>query len=164
MSPLSICQAIQDSSIGTSIRESVWVFPAIETVHVLSLALSVGTILMLDLRLIGAGMRHAQVSQIVNGLKRWYLIGFALMFASGALLFWSEAAKCYLSGPFRFKMLFLLLAGVNALIFELRFAPTMNDWGAQMRAPAGARTVGWCSLICWIGVIALGRWTAYGMK
>ena len=62
MSPLSICQAIQDSAVGTSIRESVWVFPGIETVHVLSLALSVGTIILLDIRLIGAGMRHAQVS------------------------------------------------------------------------------------------------------
>lgn len=164
MSPLSICQAIQDSSIGLSIRESVWVFPAIETVHVLSLAFSVGTILMLDLRLIGAGMRHAQVSHIVKGLKRWYLTGFALMLASGALLFWSEAAKCYMSGPFRFKMLFLLLAGVNALIFEVRFAPTMNEWGAKARMPSGARALGWCSLLCWVGVIALGRWTAYGMK
>ena len=164
MSALSICQAIQDSAIGTSIRESVWVFPSIETVHVLALALSVGTIILLDFRLIGAGMRHTRVSQIVDGLKRWYAAGFALMFASGALLFWSEAAKCYKSGPFRFKMMFLVLAGVNALIFEVRYKPAMDEWDSQKRTPAGARAVGWCSLVFWIGVIALGRWTAYGMR
>jgi len=164
MTPLSICQAIQDSAIGMSIRESVWIFPVIETVHVLGLALSVGTIILLDLRLIGAGWRHASASQIVNGLKHWYLIGFGLMFGSGALLFWSEAAKCYKSIPFRFKMLFLFLSGVNALIFEFRFKPTMNEWERKERAPAGAMTVGWCSLVFWVGVIALGRWTAYGMR
>jgi hypothetical protein len=164
MSPLSICQAIQDSDIGTSIRESVWVFPIIETIHVLSLAFSVGTIVMLDLRLIGAGMRHTTASQIVNGLKRWYLTGFAFMFASGALLFWSEAAKCYKSVPFRFKISLLLLAGVNALIFETRYKPTLAEWDGKSRAPAGARALGWCSLVFWIGVIAFGRWTAYGMK
>jgi len=164
MSVLSICQAIQDSAVGTSIRESVWVFPGIETVHVLALALSVGTIILLDFRLIGAGMRHTPVSQIINGLKRWYLAGFVLMFASGALLFWSEAAKCYKSGPFRFKLLFLLLAGINALIFELRYKPTMDEWDRRKETPAGAKVVGWCSLMFWVGVIALGRWTAYGMR
>jgi hypothetical protein len=164
MSLLSICQALQDSFIGTSIRESVWVFPSIETVHVLALALSVGTIILLDLRLIGAGMGHATVSQILIGLKRWYLTGFALMFASGALLFWSEAAKCYKSGPFRFKIVFLLLAGLNALVFELCYLPNVSEWDGQVRAPGGARAIGWCSLVCWVGVIALGRWTAYGLR
>jgi hypothetical protein len=164
MSPLAICQAIQDSAIGTSIHESIWVFPIVESVHVLALSLSVGIIVMLDLRLIGAGMRHISVTQIVEGLKPWYLTGFALMFASGALLFWSEAAKCYLSGPFRFKMLFLLLAGLNAVLFEIRYKPTVNVWDGTGHTPAGAKVVGWCSLMFWVGVIALGRWTAYGMR
>lgn len=164
MSPLAICQALQDSAIGTSIRESVWLFPIIESVHVLALSLSVGIIITLDLRLIGAGMRHISVSQIVNGLKPWYLTGFALMFASGALLFWSEAAKCYHSGPFRFKMLFLLLTGVNAIIFEIRYKPTVDLWDGKPHTPTGAKLVGWCSLVFWVGVIALGRWTAYGMR
>lgn len=163
MSPLAICQAIQDSAIGTAIHESIWVFPIIESVHVLALSLSVGIIVMLDLRLIGAGMRHISITQIVGGLKPWYLTGFALMFASGALLFWSEAAKCYESNSFRFKILFLLLAGINAAIFEIRYKPTVNVWDGNA-PPAGARVVGWCSLVFWVGVIAFGRWTAYGMR
>ena len=92
----------------------------------------------------------------MNGLKPWYLMGFALMFASGALLFWSEAAKCYNSGPFRFKMLFLLLTGVNAFIFEIRYKPTVDEWDGKPHTPIGREAVGWCSLVFWIGVIAIG--------
>ncbi len=93
MSLYEICQALQDSAIGTSIRESIWTFPIIETVHVLGLAVSVGILVMLDLRLVGAGMRHIPASDIMHKLKRWYLAGFTAMFASGALLFWSGGRK-----------------------------------------------------------------------
>jgi len=164
MTLLEICQAIQDSAIGTNIRESIWTFPAIETVHVLGLAVSVGILVLLDLRLIGAGFRHALPSQIMHQLKTWYLLGFGAMFASGILLFWSEAAKCYNSTTFRIKILFLFLAGLNAAFFEVKYVPTFSKWEIQGAVPAGAKLVGWCSIVCWLGVIGFGRWTAYGMK
>ena len=69
MTLFEICQAIQDTAIGTAIRESIWTFPAIETVHVLGLAISVGILVLLDLRLVGAGFRHALPSQIMGQLK-----------------------------------------------------------------------------------------------
>ena len=69
MSLYEICQALQDSAVGTSIRESIWTFPIIETVHVLGLAVSVGILLMLDLRLVGVGMRHISASDIMHKLK-----------------------------------------------------------------------------------------------
>jgi len=164
MTLLQICQAIQDTEIGTSIRESIWTFPLIETVHVLGLAISVGILVLLDLRLVGAGFRHALPSQIMRQLKSWYMTGFVAMFASGILLFWSEAAKCYTSTTFRIKILFLLLAGINALFFEVKYVPRFSKWESEGSAPAGAKMVGWISLICWLGVIGFGRWTAYGMK
>jgi hypothetical protein len=164
MSLYEICQALQDSAIGTSIRESIWTFPIIETVHVLGLAVSVGILVMLDLRLVGAGMRHIPASDIMHKLKRWYLLGFAAMFASGALLFWSEAEKCYRSSTFRIKLIFLALAGLNALFFEIKYVPSMKSWESSGVTPSGARLVGWFSLICWMGVVGFGRWTAYGMK
>jgi hypothetical protein len=164
LSLLDICQTIQDSAIGTGIRESVWVFPIIETIHILALALSVGMIIMLDLRLIGAGMRHASAGQIMGQLKKWYLLGFAAMIASGVFLFWSEAAKCYRSNSFRIKLLLLLLVGVNAVVFEIIYKPLMHKWESGGLPPAGAKLCGWFSMILWIGVIGFGRWTAYGMK
>jgi hypothetical protein len=148
MSLYAICQALQDSAVGTSIRESIWTFPIIETVHVLGLAVSVGI----------------AASDIMHKLKRWYLAGFTAMFASGALLFWSEAEKCYRSPTFRIKMIFLALAGLNALFFEIKYVPTMKSWESSGVTPSGARLVGWFSLICWLGVVGFGRWTAYGMK
>jgi len=160
---LALCQAIQDSNIGTSIRESVWTFPFIETVHVLGLALSVGVLGMLDLRLLGR-LRSTSASEIMIRLKAWYLTGFGLMVASGVLLFWSEAAKCYRSPTFRFKILFLFLAGLNAAFFEVKYKPVMTDWERTGATPGGAKLVGWISIICWLGVIGFGRWTAYGMK
>ena len=164
MSLLEICQYLQDSAIGTFIRESEWTFPIIETVHILALGLSVGMIVALDLRLIGAGMRHTPPAQIMGQLKKWYVTGFGTMMASGFLLFWSEAAKCYGSNSFRIKLGLLLLGAINAAIFEYTYKPFMSQWEAGKRPPAGAKACGWCSLVLWIGVIGFGRWTAYGMK
>ena len=164
MTLFQICQAIQNTESSTSIRESIWTFPAIETVHVLGLAVSVGILVLLDLRLVGAGFRHALPSQIMRQLKTWYLAGFTAMFASGLLLFWSEAAKCYNSTTFRIKIIFLLLAGLNAAFFEVKYVPKFSKWENDGATPTGARMVGWCSLICWLGVIGFGRWTAYGLK
>jgi hypothetical protein len=143
-----IFEAIQVSAVGTAIRQSLVVFPVVETVHVVSLALSLGLVLVSDLRLIGATLTDVGPADVMRPLRRWMLTGFALMFASGGLLFWAEAAKCYRSGAFRVKMIFLVLAGVNALIFET---------GAK-RSP---RFAGWASLVCWCGVVVFGRWTAY---
>jgi uncharacterized protein DUF6644 len=164
LSLLDICQTIQDSAIGTGIRESVWTFPIIETIHILALALSVGMIVMLDLRLIGAGMRHAPAGQIMGQLKKWYLAGFGAMVVSGVFLFWSEAAKCYRSNSFRIKLLLLLLVALNAVFFEIVYKPRMEQWETGQSPPTGAKLCGWCSMILWIGVIGFGRWTAYGMK
>ena len=164
MTLLELCQALQDTAIGTSIRESIWTFPIIETVHVIGLAVSVGIIMMLDLRLIGAGVRSARPSEIMDQLKPWYLGGFMTMMASGVLLFWSEAAKCYGSVTFRWKILFLVLAGLNAAFYEVKYKPQLEKIASTGQTPGGAKLVGWCSLVCWLAVIGFGRWTAYGMK
>ena len=92
---------------------------SVETAHVIGLSLSVGLILLLDLRLVGAGFRRVTPAQILSQLKPWYLAGFTGMLLSGALLFWSEAFSCYQSPSFRWKIAFLCLAGLNAAVFEV---------------------------------------------
>ncbi len=164
MSLYEICQFIQDTQIGTAIRESQIVFPVIESIHVLGLAVSAGAIVLLDLRLTGLGMAQVMPGQIMQRLKPWYMTGFAIMVITGGLLFWAEAEKLYRSPTFRWKLVFLIVAGLNALYYEVKFVPKMHDWGTKASLPHGARLVGWCSLISWAAVIGFGRWTAYGLK
>src|SRR5437870_5987464 len=108
----AIIQWMQNSDIGTGIRESVWTFPVVETTHVLSLAASVGLLIWFDLRLLGKGMKHQPISHIHKQIMPYVMAGFIIEFITGFLLFWSEAEKCYLSGFFRAKVLFLFLAGI----------------------------------------------------
>jgi hypothetical protein len=158
------CQWLQDTQFGTALRESQYMFPLVETAHVLGLAVSVGLILMTDLRLIGAFMRNEPVSDVMVQLKKWMWSGFGVMFVSGSLLFSAEAAKCYASPTFRLKILFLLLAGVNAVVFETTIGRRVLAWNLLADPPSRAKFAGWASLVCWTAVILFGRWTAYGMK
>lgn len=164
MSLYEICQAIQDSRIGTALRESEVVFPVIESIHVLGLAVSAGAIVLLDLRLTGLGMKYSTPAQIMRRLKPWYVGGFLVMMLTGGLLFWAEAEKLYRSPTFRWKLVFLAAAALNALYYEIKYVPRMDAWDGRSGLPAGARIVGWCSLISWAAVIGFGRWTAYGLK
>jgi hypothetical protein len=164
MSLYEICQLIQDSEIGTAIRESQIVFPVIESFHVLGLAISAGVIVLLDLRLTGLGMGRVMPAHIMRRLKSLYMTGFAIMVVTGALLFWAEAEKLYRSPTFRWKLVFLVIAGLNAAYYEVKYVPTMDTWDGKKELPAGAKLAGWCSLISWAAVIGFGRWTAYGLK
>ena len=159
----AIIHWMQNSDIGTGIRESIWAFPIIEATHVLALAISVGLLLWFDIRLLGWGMKHQPISQIHKQIMPYAFFGFLVMFVSGVLLFWSEPEKCYLSGFFRVKVLFLVLAGLNAGIFELATKKTIEDWDKYPIPPTRARMAGLISIISWTAVIVAGRATAYNL-
>ena len=112
MSLLEICQAIEQTTISSIVRESA--FPYVEGAHVLGLSLSVGTVMWFDLRLIGATMRSRAVSDVFQDLKPWMFAGFAIMFLTGGLLFFAHATKAYGSGYFRAKLALLMLAQIRA--------------------------------------------------
>jgi uncharacterized protein DUF6644 len=161
MSLLSIAQWLQDTSISTGIRESVWTFPIIETTHLLALAFSVGIIIFVDLRLIGAALRDQPFTEVFHRLQPMALKGFVVNVVSGSLLFWSEPLKCYHSTYFLIKLVLLFLLGVNAVGFQYITYPTVSAWDKAPVAPFGARLAGWVSLAFWLGVIVMGRAIAY---
>jgi hypothetical protein len=163
MSLLDVCQAIQNSAIGTSIRQSELVFPLIETAHVLALGLSVGTIMWFDLRLLGVSMRADPVSQVFGELKGWMLAGFAIMLTTGSLMFWALAADLYASRYFRIKLVLLVLAGLNILLYHATIDRRRYEWDLDPTPPLQARAAGFVSLLLWLGVIAAGRLTAYNV-
>jgi hypothetical protein len=100
----------------------------------------------------------------MHRLKAWYITGFILMMITGGLLFWAEAEKLYRSPTFRWKLVFLVIAGLNAAYYEFKYVPKMDHWDGKTVLPSGAKLAGWCSLISWAAVIGFGRWTAYGLK
>lgn len=161
MSLLSFCQWLQRTPGAVAIGENQWLFGGLISVHVLSLGVFLGTIAMLDLRLLGRGMRTTPVSDLVERLLPWTRASFALMAASGALLLWSEAAKCYASTSFRIKMALILLAGVNMLFFHRRTYRTVAVWDGALAPPARAKLAGFLSLLLWTGVLAAGRAVGY---
>jgi hypothetical protein len=161
MSLLEVCRHIQDSQFATALLESQYAWLIIESAHVLGLSLSVGLLVLADLRLIGWFQSRQPLADVLQQLRPWLLTGFALMFVTGGLLFVSEAAKVMASPWFKLKMLFLLLAGINALWFELKLGRRRDAWSHFVNPPLAARIAGWASLACWSAVIIFGRWVAY---
>ncbi len=158
---LHLCDWINDTAIGTRIRESDNLFSVIETVHVLGITLMAGTIAIADLRLLGLVLKETPASEVVNPLVRLTWLGFAVMLVSGALLFWAEAATLYVNTAFRLKLLLLALAAVNAWIFHATAYRHVSQWETATRTPAGARIAALCSLALWSAVIVCGRAIAY---
>ena len=161
MSPVDIARQISDSSIGTALRESLVLFPLIEGIHLLGLALSFGLIFFTDLRLIGVFLPKVPVSQVLLQLRRWIFAGFALTFISGALLFWAEAETMIENPAFLVKVAAIAVALVNAAAFELAWGKRGAAWVDQLAAPAAARIAGWVSLTFWSVATVGGRLIPY---
>jgi hypothetical protein len=162
MSILDFCRMLSESQLGTALRESQYMFPIVEGLHVLGLGASVGLVIWIDLRFIGAAMRGESGEDVIAPLRKFMIAGFGLMMLTGFLLFWALAERVYPSAMFRWKLAFLALAGLNALVFELR-ERRHGLVSAGGPIPAYAITAGWISLISWGAVISFGRWTAYGL-
>src|SRR3984885_6023918 len=161
MSILSMCQWLQDTNIGTSIRESIWSFPIIETTHVLALSISVGLLLVSDLRLMGYIMKRRPVSEVYEQIKPWMFIGFAIMSITGIFLFCGQAVKAYNSIFFKTKVVLLIVAAINAIAFERGIYRNVSKWDDALVPPMQARVAGWASLILWAAIITCGRTMAY---
>jgi hypothetical protein len=161
LSILGLCQWIEQTPVGTAIRDGLWWFPVIETIHTLGIILLAGTILILDLRLLGVAFRKESVSDVAQQVLPLTWAGFAVMFLSGSLLFCPEAVKCYYSTFFRIKLALLMLAGLNALAFHLTIYRDVNTWGQRALPPSRARLAGLLSITFWITIIAAGRAIGY---
>jgi hypothetical protein len=156
-----LCQLLYDSQIGTAIRESDNAFSVIESVHVLFITLLVGTISILDLRMLGIILREISVARLARAVLPLTWVGFVVMLGSGFLLFWAEAAKSYLNSAFRVKLVLLLLVGLNPLIFHTTIYRRVTEWEHDHRSPWRARVAACASLLLWSGVIVAGRAIAY---
>ena len=136
-------------------------YPIIETTHVLALCLFLGLIALLDLRLVGVGLRGVPVSEVAGRLLPWALFGFSLMLVSGLLLFYAGPVKAASNIFFRIKMLLIVLTGLNALLFHFTIYKRVASWDNAPSPPLRAKVAGVLSLVLWSGVVICGRMQAY---
>jgi len=148
---------LQRTAVAVSIRDSLYTFPVLESIHVVGLALVFGTIAILDLRLLGVASTDRPVSRLMADLLKWTWAAFAVTALTGGLMFSTNALVYFHNTFFRAKMILLVLAGLNMLVFELTARKTINQWDSQPSTPSMAKVVATVSLVIWIGVIVAGR-------
>lgn len=155
------CQWLQQTGVGGAIRQSLWLFPVIETIHLLGMAALVATITAFDLRLLGWIMPGAKVTMLARRLLPWVWMAFALQVVTGLLLFSSEAVKVYGNPAFRWKLVLILIAGVQALLFQLLLTRSGEKWDDCGPLPMGIKLAGMISILLWAGVVAAGRFIGF---
>lgn len=148
---------IADTGLATGIRNSLFVFPLLESTHVLGLALVVGTIAVIDLRLLGVASANRPFQRISSDILKWTWAAFALTALTGVLMFTTNAPVYYHNFYFRTKMALLVLAGVNMFVFEITAKRTLHRWDEAPSAPALGKVVAVASLALWIAIIFTGR-------
>ena len=161
MSLLGFCQWLGSTEGSIALHESIWAYPIIESLHVLTLCVFLGLTVMLDLRLLGVTMVRTPASEVAGRLLPWTIAGFAVMVTTGALLFYAIPVKTYLNIFFRIKVALLVLAGVNAAVFQLTIWRSMDQWDVDPVPPLRARLAAGVSLVLWAGIVGAGRMIAY---
>jgi hypothetical protein len=154
------CHWLQGLPLSQQIAESEWLFPTIETIHVLAFVLVVGSIAAVDLRLLGLRGREPPASQVIREMLPWTWSAFAIAAMAGCLLFASKAATYAANWPFQLKMLCLGLAAINMLVFHSVGNRRQSEWDTAA-TPLAAKLAGGVSLALWVTIVAAGRWIGF---
>ena len=152
--------AIEASALGQAMRQWLWLYPSVEIVHVTGIALLVGSIAILDLRLLGLS-RSLPVRRLAAHILPWSIASFALIVPSGLAMFVAHANDLLSNPLFAVKMCLILLAGANAGILHAGVFRSAGQWDVDVMPPLAARAAAAASLLLWISVIACGRLLAY---
>ncbi|HUN25727.1 MAG TPA: DUF6644 family protein [Steroidobacteraceae bacterium] len=160
---MSFLAWLHDTQLSVIMRDSIWAEPIVETIHVLTLTVFLGFVLLLDLRLLGLALRGRRVSRLFEELNPGLFGGFAVMVVTGLLLFSGDPVSFFSTIFFKLKMIMLILAGVNVLVFNVTLGRTLPEWDLAARPPWGAKATGLISLVLWVAIVAAGRAIAYAL-
>jgi len=161
MSLLPFAEWLAGTSGSIALHESLFMYPVIESVHVLTLCLFVGMSVLLDFRLLGFGLKKVSVTDITDRLLPLMFVGFFIMVVSGVLLFYAIPIRSYQSVWFRLKVIMLIAAGINAWTFHSTIYKRVHEWKESPVTPRRAKLAGALSLFLWAGIIVNGRMIAY---
>jgi len=154
-------RAIADTSWSAQLQSSERLWMILESTHVLTLMLFAGTILFVDLRLLGLAFRTTPVSRVADSLLPWTIAGFAVMALTGVALFFANPLEYYHNFAFRLKVLFLIGAAINIFWFHFRVQANRSKWDSLEHPPRAARLAAVSSLSLWFLIIVAGRYMAY---
>jgi hypothetical protein len=156
-----ILEAIGASAIGTFMAESATAFPWVESVHVAAITTVIGVIAIVDLRLIGVASKSYSVSRLTKALLPLTWVGFALAVVTGLLLFASQPVTYFNNFAFRMKMVLLVAAGLNMVVFHLITMRGIALWDRDAPVPGAAKAAGVLSIIIWVLIVVCGRWIGF---
>ena len=158
---LELARWLDTHEWSTGLHESYYMYSWIETTHVLSIMVFLGMLFIIDLRMLGLAFTSVPASRIAARLDRPLMIGFAIMLATGFTLYYAIPVRTTQSIWFRIKVVLLLAAGLNALLFRRRMQESVSTWDHDPKPPARIRGGAALSLAMWAGVVMTGRAIAY---
>jgi hypothetical protein len=156
-----LLKAIETGPVGHWVAESTWAFNGILMFHLIAVTMVFGLIVIVDLRLLGVASRKTSITELHHDVIPWTWVAFAISVVTGAIVFTGQAVKYFDNYGFRMKFALMALAGINMLVFQFITYRSVAKWDRDAPVPLAGKLAGLISLICWIAVIAYGRWTAY---
>jgi hypothetical protein len=157
MTILPLLDALKNSGLATTIRNSLLFFPLLEAVHVIALTLVFGTIMIVDLRILGVASTSRSYTRVSSDMLKLTWAAFALAAITGSLMFITNARVYFDNTFFRFKFALMALAGLNMLVFQLTSGRSLARWNESGSAPRSAKAAAIASLGLWVLVIGMGR-------
>jgi hypothetical protein len=160
---LQFAQWLDAFDSSTGLHESLYLYPWIESTHVLALMVSLGMLVVIDLRMLGLFLTDVPASKIAAKLNVPMMIGFAVMIVTGLILFYAIPVRTAQSIWFRIKFLLLIAAAINAWLFHKKMRESVSTWDRDAKPPPRIRVGAGLSITLWIGVVITGRGIAYNM-
>jgi hypothetical protein len=150
-------KSVESWGLAENFRQSLYLFPLLESIHVIGLSLVVGTITVIDLRLLGIASANRPFQRMASDILKWTWVAFAITLVTGVLMFTTNARVYYHNIYFELKMALLVAAGLNMFLFEMTARRSVREWDQKPSAPASGKTVAVLSLAFWIAIIFMGR-------
>ncbi len=157
-------QWLSETPFSDVIRGSVWVQPLLETIHLLTLTVFFGFVVVLDLRLLGLVLVSQRVTEVHSQLNRWLYVAFATMICTGVLLFSGDPVSFWDTVFFKTKMCLLFAALLNIGVFNWTVGRRASQWDLAPDTPLAAKAAAIISLTLWVAIIAAGRGIAYAVQ
>jgi hypothetical protein len=154
---------LQATSLAVFIHQTKWAFTAIEVIHLIAIAAVIGSIAVVDLRLLGLASTRRPFSELAREFLPYTWAAFVIAAIAGSLLFISQATQYFVTPTFWLKMAIMAAAGINMAIFEFITVRGVKEWDVKPNLPLSARLAGGISLACWALVFVFGRWTGFSI-